>query len=219
MPETTYMTIDPRRDHSLRIPRPDLSVTLAVPNACNQCHTNKDSDWALKHFKSWYPDRIKQSSFAPLFDAARRQTAQALPQLSSLINDASIPIMVRASGLQLLRNYPNQYAVNTALVQLESSNATLRLAAIKVVELLPVQQRLHHLWPLLDDPVKAIRVEVARLLANALVNPTIVLQPLQQQAIQKAVNEYIASLQQNADTPAGQMQLGARFTNPSINWI
>lgn len=211
MPETTYMTIDPRRDHSLRIPRPDLSATLTVPNACNQCHTDKDNDWALKHFKTWYPSRIDQPSFAPLFDAAQRRTAQALPQLSTLINDESIPVMVRASGLQLLRNYPNQYAVNTALIQLESTNATLRLAAIKVVELLPVQQRLHYLWPSLNDPVKAIRMEAARLLASTLVDRTIVLQPPQQQAIQKAVDEYIASLQQNADTPAGQMQFGALY--------
>ena len=28
MPETTYMEVDPRRDHSIRIPRPDLSVAI-----------------------------------------------------------------------------------------------------------------------------------------------------------------------------------------------
>ena len=38
MPETTYMAVDPRRDHSLRIPRPDLSVKHGTPNACTQCH-------------------------------------------------------------------------------------------------------------------------------------------------------------------------------------
>jgi tetratricopeptide (TPR) repeat protein/nitrate/TMAO reductase-like tetraheme cytochrome c subunit len=38
MPETTYMAVDPRRDHSLRIPRPDLSVSLGTPNACTGCH-------------------------------------------------------------------------------------------------------------------------------------------------------------------------------------
>lgn len=38
MPETTYMEIDPRRDHSLRVPRPDLSVELGTPNACTRCH-------------------------------------------------------------------------------------------------------------------------------------------------------------------------------------
>ncbi len=38
MPHTTYMAVDPRRDHSFRIPRPDLSVELNTPNACSGCH-------------------------------------------------------------------------------------------------------------------------------------------------------------------------------------
>ncbi len=38
MPHTTYMDVDPRRDHSLRIPRPDLSVEIGTPNACSSCH-------------------------------------------------------------------------------------------------------------------------------------------------------------------------------------
>lgn len=38
MPESYYMEVDGRRDHSIRIPRPDLSVDLHTPNACTQCH-------------------------------------------------------------------------------------------------------------------------------------------------------------------------------------
>lgn len=38
MPSKTYMDVDPRRDHSLRIPRPDLSLKLGTPNACTGCH-------------------------------------------------------------------------------------------------------------------------------------------------------------------------------------
>lgn len=41
MPTKTYMAVDPRLDHSLRIPRPDLSVQLATPNACSGCHLEK----------------------------------------------------------------------------------------------------------------------------------------------------------------------------------
>lgn len=40
MPASTYMEIDPRRDHSLRVPRPDLSLKLGTPNACTGCHLN-----------------------------------------------------------------------------------------------------------------------------------------------------------------------------------
>jgi tetratricopeptide (TPR) repeat protein len=42
MPATTYMAVDPRRDHSLRIPRPGLSVELGTPNACTGCHLEID---------------------------------------------------------------------------------------------------------------------------------------------------------------------------------
>lgn len=41
MPKKTYMEVDPRLDHSLRVPRPDLSVQLATPNACSGCHLEK----------------------------------------------------------------------------------------------------------------------------------------------------------------------------------
>ena len=46
MPARTYMVVDPRHDHSFRVPRPDLSVTLGTPNACNDCHSDKPPQWA-----------------------------------------------------------------------------------------------------------------------------------------------------------------------------
>lgn len=43
MPSTTYMAVDARRDHSFRIPRPDLSTDLGTPNACTGCHLDKNN--------------------------------------------------------------------------------------------------------------------------------------------------------------------------------
>ncbi|MGD8619395.1 MAG: multiheme c-type cytochrome, partial [Gammaproteobacteria bacterium] len=54
MPPKTYMVVDPRHDHSMRIPRPDLSVKLGTPNACNNCHKDKDAGWADKQVRGWY---------------------------------------------------------------------------------------------------------------------------------------------------------------------
>ena len=54
MPTRTYMVIDPRHDHSLRIPRPDLSVKFGTPNTCNDCHTDKSAEWAASAIESWY---------------------------------------------------------------------------------------------------------------------------------------------------------------------
>ena len=41
MPERMYMVVDGRRDHSFRVPRPDLSAALGTPNACNDCHKDR----------------------------------------------------------------------------------------------------------------------------------------------------------------------------------
>ena len=49
MPAKTYMGVDLRRDHSFRVPRPDLTETIGVPNACNACHTDRPPAWAAKH--------------------------------------------------------------------------------------------------------------------------------------------------------------------------
>ena len=43
MPTKTYMVVDVRRDHSIRVPRPDLSVALGTPNACTQCHAQRSA--------------------------------------------------------------------------------------------------------------------------------------------------------------------------------
>jgi hypothetical protein len=55
MPTKTYMVVDARRDHSLRVPRPDLSASIGTPNACTQCHGDRSADWAAKQVAEWFP--------------------------------------------------------------------------------------------------------------------------------------------------------------------
>src|SRR5436190_7078860 len=58
MPGKLYMGNDLRHDHSFRVPRPDLSVKYGTPNACTNCHTNKNAQWAADAIVKWYgPDR------------------------------------------------------------------------------------------------------------------------------------------------------------------
>jgi predicted CXXCH cytochrome family protein len=58
MPETPFMDVDPRRDHSLRVPRPGLSVKIGTPNACTGCHLDPqridaDKRDKLAHYSQW----------------------------------------------------------------------------------------------------------------------------------------------------------------------
>ncbi|TFH39706.1 MAG: hypothetical protein E4G95_00395, partial [Bacteroidia bacterium] len=49
-----YMGNDYRRDHSFRIPRPDLTISIGTPNACNDCHTDKSVRWSQDYIEKWY---------------------------------------------------------------------------------------------------------------------------------------------------------------------
>ena len=54
MPAKNYMVIDARPDHSFRVPRPDLTVKIGTPNACNGCHDRKTPQWAADAVAQWY---------------------------------------------------------------------------------------------------------------------------------------------------------------------
>ncbi len=80
MPATTFMGVDRRHDHSFRIPRPDLTVKLAVPNACNACHEDKDASWAVETVEKWYGQKPKgYQQFASVLQAGRQQCVGSLP--------------------------------------------------------------------------------------------------------------------------------------------
>ena len=50
------MVNDERADHSMRVPRPDLSLKIGTPNACSQCHQDKPVQWAADAVTQWYGD-------------------------------------------------------------------------------------------------------------------------------------------------------------------
>lgn len=70
MPETTYMELDPRRDHSIRVPRPDLSLQLGTPNACTRCHFDeKKLAEPQREGKKQYIDYVRAAQDDPLVAA------------------------------------------------------------------------------------------------------------------------------------------------------
>ena len=73
MRTTTYMVVDPRYDHSFRVPRVDYTQQYGIPNACTTpCHTNKSVAWANDAVVKWYgPTRTRGN------DYVRRSTRRA----------------------------------------------------------------------------------------------------------------------------------------------
>lgn len=207
MPETTYMVVDPRRDHSIRIPQPLVSKLFDAPNACNQCHLDETVDWAVEKYQGWYGEsKLSRTHPAYAFHAAENDPAESTHLLQNIAHDPEQTDMLRASAIARMSANPSQEVVNSAIRLLESEQPYVRFSAVGLFEILPQQQRPEFLWPLLNDPVKAVRIESARLLAG--LRPA---DPAQAAVLQVAVDEYEQSIKLNSDTSAGISQLGALY--------
>ena len=165
MPDRTYMGVDPRRDHGFRVPRPDLSVALGTPNACVGCHDDRDDAWAAAVVTGWSaaPPR---PHFAPAFAAGRAGDRAAGPDLAALAADPAQPAIVRGTALELLRPL-GRTGVAAARAALDDSDPLVRATAAGGLEPLGLPARRAALEPVLADRVRAVRLEAARVLAEA----------------------------------------------------
>ena len=209
MPTRTYMVVDPRRDHSIRIPRPDLSVKLGTPNACTNCHTDKSAQWAMDAVNKWYgrtPDGFQR--FAEILDAGSAGAPGAQQSLERLVADSEQPAIARATALSMLAGYalpPSDAAVRGGVV--DASALVRRTAAHALSNSEPVVSE-GVLSPLLGDPVRAVRIEVAEVLAGL---PADNLPGDVAAAFSHATAEYINAQELNADRPEAHLNLGLLY--------
>ena len=165
MPAKTYMGIDPRRDHSFRVPRPDLSVAIGTPNACDNCHADEGAAWAAERVEEWFgPERAYH--FGAAFEGARQGNPAALEHLIGMSRDSSAPAIVRATALELMAG-AGQIGTDLSRSLLGDQSPLVRSTAIRGLEGLKPVERLDPLLPMLDDPSLIVRIEAARMLAGA----------------------------------------------------
>ncbi|MDO9440514.1 MAG: tetratricopeptide repeat protein [Beijerinckiaceae bacterium] len=206
MPVRTYMVVDPRHDHGFRVPRPDLSVSLNTPNACNDCHRDKQATWAAQAVERWHgPVRKGFQTYAPAFHAAATNSPDALNLLLRVATDPETPAIARASALVSLQGRPS-VKVDAALRDaLGDPDPMVRIAALEGHEGQPADKRWLRARPLLDDSVRAVRQQAATLLADG---PLSGAAPEERQAFEKAAAEYVAAERFNADRPEARGNLG-----------
>ena len=206
MRTTTYMQVDPRHDHSFRLPRPDLTVALGIPNACNACHRDRSPQWAAAEVRKRYPQpKPGFQDFAEAFAAsdAGRPATIALTQLVANGEESAI---ARASALSRLAAWPGENTVLAAEAALQDPSPLVRLAALDVYQTLPPPER-RAAAALLTDPSRSVRIEAARTLAPL---PGDALGP-DAAAFAKAGAEYVAAERFNADRPENRTNLGGYF--------
>ncbi|PPE78815.1 hypothetical protein C3941_16620 [Kaistia algarum] len=210
MPERTYMVVDPRRDHSLRIPRPDLSASLGTPNACSNCHTDKDAVWAAAAVKSWFPaPHTPFQNYAEILDAGTKGAPGARAKLMALARDTSQPAIARASALDRLDALPDAASLATLRQLLSDPDPTVRRAAAGVYPRLP-SDAIGDLLPMLDDQVRDVRLAVVPPLAAL---PAGRLNSTDAERVRNAIAEYVASQLSNADRPEAHQNLGQLYAS------
>lgn len=206
MPTTTYMGVDPRHDHSLRIPRPDRTLTLGTPNPCNQCHDKQPAKWAANVIRKWFPNpRPGFQSFAEAFAAADAGEPDAAHGLVAVVQDAGQSAIARASAVARLQRYLSRVTLPVIIRGLADTDDQVRLAALGVLSAFDPGMRAQYLAPLLNDARRVIRIEAARALAGPGESR---LNPSETAAFEKALRELFAAAAFNGDRPEAHVQLG-----------
>jgi len=209
MPATTYMVVDPRRDHSMRVPRPDLSERLGVPNACNSCHTTESPAWASEVVEGWYgPQDESDRHFAEVLQAGREGLPGAGQLLLDLARETEQSGIVRATAVSMTAAFPSQATLETLNVLADASDPMVRLGALSALEAFPPAARIGVAFRLLRDSTRAVRTEAARVLAP--VQPTSLSAP-QQALFTQVSTEYIEAQMANQDHPSAHLNVGNLF--------
>jgi len=204
IPGRLYMGIDYRPDHSFRTPRPDLSITLGVPNACNQCHTDKTNQWSSEYIAKWYGARYKPH-YGTILDAGRKHEPEAKDNLIRLAGDRLYPALVRASALDLLTDYAGPEIPSVFENALTDEEPLMRQTALRYSQAFDLEKRIRLFTPLLYDPVKAVRIEAADSLAGV---PSKLFNTQQQKKFRTVLEEYKQAMLYTADFAPSRHNLG-----------
>jgi predicted CXXCH cytochrome family protein len=221
MPEQNYMVIDARRDHGIRVPRPDLSPLIGTPNACTQCHTGKKPGWAAAAMDKWYGKTWRaRPQYGTTLHAVTTQGMKAVPALMALALDQASPAIVRATAATLAQPYMRQELLQPARSLLQDADPEVRIAGLGLIDSVDTINRVLAASSLLTDPVRGVRIEAANVLADV---PDTEMPASRRHARASALKEYEDSLLQDADWPAGNVALGNLYirlgrTDEAIKW-
>ncbi|NEJ97712.1 tetratricopeptide repeat protein [Rhizobium ruizarguesonis] len=167
MPERTYMKVDPRRDHSFVIPRPDLSASLGTPNACTTCHVGRTDDWAAETMDGWYGTQWrKRPSIAHAFAGAANGDQAAMEALRALVGDKDQAGIVRGSAIAATGGTGGLDITADIRAAAADADPLVRLGAAEAAGNIAPEQRLEAIGNLLGDATRAVRVAAANALAS-----------------------------------------------------
>lgn len=204
MPSKLYMIVDERHDHSFRVPRPDLSASLNVPNTCSACHVDETAQWAADEIRKRYPEPLPPH-FGEAIAAVRNGSTDAERALVELVANDTMPAIARATALSMVYAFDRVMSSDAIDAGLKDDDPLIRLGALRGAERYDPQRRWRVAEPLLDDPLRAVRNAAAILLVSSQLNE---LSDARRAKLGHALAEYEVTQKLNADRPEALTNLG-----------
>jgi predicted CXXCH cytochrome family protein len=199
MPPATFMQIDERRDHSIRIPRPDRTIEYGTPNACNACHAKRTATWARDTLTKWFPVKVERPHFVEALANERHGSLDAPRTLRAVIENDALPSIARATALESLGHYAGEKTIRALRTALAKKDALVVYGAVLGAAQLALPQRVSLLLPALEHSQRAVRIAAGRALAGV---PLSDLPSSAQSALQRA----FAEVEQSFDLGASRAE-------------
>lgn len=203
MIERIYMGVDGRRDHSFRVPRPDLGLGV---DACTDCHEDREQSWAAASIEAWHPQSDRRGAhFGTVFAKALEGSMEDANGLMAIALDPEKPNIVRATAAYLLQSYGSVDVATAASMLLSDPDPLVRANAIPLQRSADMAARVTLLAPLLSDPVRSVRLSAAK---EFLTIPGQALTPLQRNNAREALADWQRTLSNRLDFPETHLALG-----------
>ncbi|MCA0901154.1 multiheme c-type cytochrome [Microbulbifer agarilyticus] len=204
MTDKVYMQVDARRDHSFRVPRPDLSEKIGSPNACVGCHTDETNTWAAAILEEKFGE--PDPHYGEALFAGRVGAPDAESQLLKLAMDESQPEIARATAISMLPRYLSQTSAQVLQVIAQGDDALLHLGLAQSLDHVPQQVRPALAIPLLYEDERV----TASLAASALAGAPMESYPAEVgKRFDQAMADYQASAEFNSDRPESLVNLAS----------
>ncbi|WP_341488041.1 tetratricopeptide repeat protein [Pararhizobium sp. A13] len=206
MPRRTYMKVDPRRDHSLVIPRPDLSAAYGTPNACTGCHEDRTGSWAAVNMDRWYGTGWRQRpTTAHAFYGAARNDPASIELLRKLVAEKGQAGIVKGSAIVAMSGVPGADVASDVRAAAADADPLVRLGAAEAARNLPAEQRWGAIGNLAGDEARAVRIAAATALGSTL--PASLFGD-DRRAFEAAIGDLRAYVRANADVAEIQNNYG-----------
>ena len=209
MPGNYYMGIDWRRDHSLRVPRPDISIKYNTPNACNDCHADKSFQWAEDYIKKYYGEK-KKPTYGIILAEGYLQKEGADTNLIKLIKSDLYPEIVRATAITYLSAYNSDESNKTIKEMLNSPEPIVRERSIEGFISDDDKELIRVIDPSLNDPIKSVRMAAANKLSGLSKE---YFSEAQYKILTKVQQEYFSALMYTSDFPSGKYNLANFYSD------